>query len=67
MGNNMHCSSGEDYYESMTRDNEREKESSIKKETEKYFYENGIKYKMVFDSEIRAWVREVVHEDEKEK
>ena len=63
MSKDMHVSSGEDYYENMM------KNSKIKKETEKekYFYENGVKYKLVFDSEIRTWVREIVSENKKEK
>lgn len=66
MSKDMHISSGEDYYENMTKDSgHKDHPEKAKPEEGKCFYENGIKYKLVFDSEIRAWVKEVVSETKK--
>ena len=70
MSNDMHCAGGQDYYENQVKNPEeekRKKDLAKKSKIEEYFYENGVKYKLAFDSEIRAWVKEVVSENKKEK
>jgi hypothetical protein len=66
MSNDMHHAGGQDYY-SQNDHKHKDYPEKTKPEEEKCFYKNGVKYKLVFDSEIKAWVREIVPKDEEER